>query len=498
MRNPARQLAGDQFPSALWFAGALGLTVFAVALAQLSGSFGYDWAVIDMPILTLTALLTTAGSIFFAAVWWAVHKARPAYVRHEVLVFVLMCAAGLLARLILFASEPALEDDYQRYLWDGAVAANGFNPYQSSPAEVAKGGATHPLAGLATQSGAVIDRINHQDLTTIYPPVAQVGFAIAYAIEPFSLLSWRSVVLAADIATLALVAALLGMIGKSRLWAVIYWWNPVVLKEFYNSAHMDVVLLPLVLGALYLALRMRPVAATVALACAAGVKIWPVLLVPLVWRQSVKSKRDLIVCLGTLVFICALWLWPYLIAGLGEKSGTLAYAERWTINAPLFTSLRAGLRAVLDTSGLFENTQMWASMSARALLGFAAVVTAVALALKPARDAHEFIRRALIVVAAIILLAPAIYPWYTLWMAPLLALVPELGLILLYATIPLYYTYFYFAARALTEVHHQGVVWIVWLPVWTYCLITWLHRQPIGSEKITAGRSGHAQTRIMN
>ena len=44
-----------------------------------------------------------------------------------------MLACGLAARAILFASEPVLEDDYQRYLWDGAVTAQGLNPMRSRP-----------------------------------------------------------------------------------------------------------------------------------------------------------------------------------------------------------------------------------------------------------------------------------------------------------------------------------------------------------------------------
>ncbi len=37
--------------------------------------------------------------------------------------------AGVLIRLVQFAGEPLLEDDYHRYLWDGAVTAEDGNPY---------------------------------------------------------------------------------------------------------------------------------------------------------------------------------------------------------------------------------------------------------------------------------------------------------------------------------------------------------------------------------
>ena len=48
--------------------------------------------------------------------------------------WVIVIGAGL--RISMLSSAPILEDDYYRYLWDGAVVVNGLNPYAYSPAEV--------------------------------------------------------------------------------------------------------------------------------------------------------------------------------------------------------------------------------------------------------------------------------------------------------------------------------------------------------------------------
>ena len=45
----------------------------------------------------------------------------------------LIIAVGLVSRIILIPSQPVLENDYYRYLWDGAVTAHGYNPYVYSP-----------------------------------------------------------------------------------------------------------------------------------------------------------------------------------------------------------------------------------------------------------------------------------------------------------------------------------------------------------------------------
>lgn len=473
MRDQTRKLIAGCTPSALWLSGALGIVLFALVLTDLSAQFGYDWAVVDMPIATLAALLTCAGLIFFAATVAAqsIFSDQPA--AHPKFALPLMIVAGLIARLVLFASEPALEDDYQRYLWDGAVTAHGVNPYIYAPQDAIDGGPDHPLAEIAKTAGVTLDRINHKSLTTIYPPVAQAALALAHMLKPFSLVSWRSVLLIADVATLAFLLAFLNLLNRSHLWSALYWWNPMVLKEFFNSAHMDALILPLVLATLYLAVKKKPVAATTTLGFAIGTKIWPILLVPLVWRHAIQNSRQLALCVLVATGLCLAWLVPYSAATFGENTGTFAYAQRWTINSPLFTTVRSGLQALFALWSDPNTAAMWGSITARGLMAGCVSAVALLMARTRATDATDFLKRALIIVAALVLLAPAIYPWYALWMAPLLALVPQLGLLLLFATIPLYYTYFYFAAREVTYLYQNGIVWLVWVPVWLWCALAW-------------------------
>ena len=107
-----------------------------------------------------------------------------------------------------------LEDDYFRYLWDGAVVSNGYNVYKYSPEEILKGSeSTDPelneMRKLAEESGTIITQINHPYVRTIYPPVTQLAFALAHRIQPWSLLSWRFILLFTDIIILFLIIVLL-------------------------------------------------------------------------------------------------------------------------------------------------------------------------------------------------------------------------------------------------------------------------------------------------
>ncbi len=183
---------------------------------------------------------------------------------------VVIFVAGLASRIICCLGEPILEDDYQRYLWDGAVTASGHNPYRYAPSDVVRGGTSHSLADIADQSGIVLQRIGHGELTTIYPPIAQSAFAAAYLVAPFSLGAWRVVLLVADLATFLLLMRLLTKMGRSQLWVSVYWWNPLVIKHVFNAAHMDALLLPPLLSAVLLA-EHRPRLATSAVGIAMGV-----------------------------------------------------------------------------------------------------------------------------------------------------------------------------------------------------------------------------------
>jgi len=446
-----------------WALLGLLCVAFAIALTAASPRFGYAYEVAEMPILALVAGLVLAGLVFCFALPPLIARSLNVDAAMVRLFMAAILVAGLAARLVLFASEPILEDDYQRYLWDGAVTISGHNPYALSPYAARQPNAPSAFGRLAEEAGPVAQRINHPELKTIYPPVAQSAFALAHVLKPWSLAAWRTVLLACDVATFFLILLLLGETGRSPLWSALYWWNPLVLKELFNSAHMEAVLLPLVLIALLLTARRRQVIASISLAFAVGAKVWPVLLLPLVVRPLVTQKRKLTVALIIFGGLILLWATPILLGGLDANSGFAAYLANWKTNSALFPALE-GLTATLLNA--FNLTDVSAGGAARALIALALTGLAFALSVKPLKNTDDLMGRASLLVAALVLLSPAQFPWYVAWFAPFLAFRPWFGLLLLTATVPLYYMYFYFAAAGEPQVFRQYVVWIIWAPVW--------------------------------
>ena len=71
-----------------------------------------------------------------------------------------------------------------------------------------------------------------------------------------------------------------------------------------------------------------------------------------------------------------------------------------------------------------------------------------------------------LVVATLLLLSPAQFPWYATWVLPFAAFFPSWGLLALSATLPIYYASFYYHARDSYDVFRVWWVWAIWLPVW--------------------------------
>jgi len=461
-----------------WGGCGVATVLLAIVLTVISQRFGYETEVIEMPSLTLAGLLVLAGIGFAIAVPSLIGRSKAASRAQQSALLSVIVSAGLIARLLFFLSEPMLENDYRRYLWDGAVTAHGHNPYAASPLYVIKDGRSGELGLLAIESGETLQRIGHKSLTTIYPPVAQGAFAIAHLIKPWSLSAWRGVLLICDLATLYLLLALLDATARSRLWSVLYWLNPVVLKEVFNSAHMEAIVAPLVLLALLSAGRRRPLLATVILGLAAGAKLWPALLVPLIWRPLLNDWRRLaaaVLIFGTLM---VLWLAPMMTGGLGEASGLAAYVELWTTNSAHYPVFEGSIEATLRWAG---PANVSAPFAAKGLIGMTLVVLALAQARRPLLGPEDLIARSSLLIAALVLLSPAQYPWYTLWFAPFLVFTPSRAFLLLTATIPLYYTSFHFASREVPEVFTNAVVWVIWVPVWLVAVLDIVRPQRVSA-----------------
>jgi hypothetical protein len=301
----------------------------------------------DHPVIALSVALIIAG-VAWVGIILTLRKTRLSG-KSVLALFLLL---GLALRLMFFGSTPVYENDYKRYLWDGSVVASGENPYRFSPQEVFDaseiGAKSEPdLARLAIRSNSadfITGEINSPTLTTIYPPAAQAVFTAAYWIAPYKVWALKLGFLMPElIGLLALVAALKAR-NLSRLWSAAYWLNPIIIFTTYNGVHMDVLLVaPLMAAVLWVG--RHPFRAAFMLSLAAAIKIWPLLLAPVLfreWRNRPIIYGAIAILIASVTFVS---LAPMLFS-LKSDAGLTAYSANWINSSFLFPGLRDGIQFV--------------------------------------------------------------------------------------------------------------------------------------------------------
>ena len=306
---------------------------------------------------------------------------------------------------------------------------------------------------------------------------ADAAFALAHTLSPWKLSGLRLLYYAVDGVVFALLVLLLQQLGRSPLLTLIYWWNPLAAKEIYNSVHMDILLVPLLLGTVLLALRGRVIWAMVPLALAVATKLWPVLLLLPLLATARHQPRKVALALMLFLLTTIVLLSPLLsITAMEDESGFVAYGSRWEMNDALFMVfpwIAEGAAHLLQMD-LSHGTAHRAGKALVALLTLGVVAWATRNTYRShgsgQHTAHGLCGGLLAIVGALFLLSPTQFPWYFLWLLPLLTLYPNRGLLLLTLVLPLYYLRFYFDARGAVEFFHYRIVWLEYLPVWALLL----------------------------
>ncbi len=382
----------------------------------------------------------------------------------------ILATAGLLMRAIWFGTPAPLEDDYFRYLWDGAVFANGFDPYAAAPAMVVSDPLRYPgLQALVVAAGDTLWRINFPHVPTIYPGTTQAAFAFAYLIAPFKLDGLRLLFLVSETVTLLLMVAILRQQGASPLWAALYWWNPLPAFMLIGVAHADALLPPLLLGSILLASHGRCLPALALVGLAAGVKLWPVFLAPMLLWTLRREPRRLVAGCAILAAVLLLVTGPLLYAATRPDSALLYYLSRGTNNNAFF----AWAVELARFSGASIDT-LQRALGRASVLAIACMSIVAALKVEPTLPA--LLTRTMAISAAVFYLGAQQFPWYAVGFLSVAAPLRRWPLLLASATLPFYYLFFPFWQTKRGDVFLFGTAFLHSVPVFTWLLIEWLRK----------------------
>ncbi|MDQ2999804.1 MAG: hypothetical protein M3Y08_00880 [Fibrobacterota bacterium] len=323
---------------------------------------------------------------------------------------------GLAARLFLLPMPPS--DDIHRFIWEGTILGHGFNPYVMAP--------SHPeLTPLRDANWALI---NHPDLPTLYPPLAQAVFFLLAKLGGSEFL-FKIGFLVFDVLGFLAMRKIVGRrfqpsvsrddsethsapVDPGAHVLAVYFLNPLLIFEIAGRGHFDS--LPVFFNLVFFgALLARKPWAPTALCLGAMAKISSLAMAPLL-LFSLGWKRALAWGIGIGAVVCgSLW-------ATGAFTVLGKFATKFRFNAAFPSLIDAALPF------LAADVRRMANL---ALFGLTCLVC-----LRVLRKAAPE-RQALWFMGLLLLFSPTLHPWYLLWALPFMALTHSRPWLLLTGTV---------------------------------------------------------------
>lgn len=363
-----------------------------------------------------------------------------------------LLAVGVLARLLLVPVESYTSSDISRYLFDGKLLIEGFDPYRVSHDDNA-------LLPLVAQWQPPQE---HMQYVTLYPPFALglFGLAASFGVD-HAAIAWKVMIAISSIMTLLVGHELLKHMGKQKNLPLLAL-SPLLILEAGVGAHLDTITTLFVCLALWAWMKEKPLLAGVFIALGALLKFLPlVLLLPLLlFYRHIKPAFQLL--LGTTITLVVGYGLVFLI-GLEPIGSIGVFFQKWRFGSPLFSFLESYLSTtalIFSLAVLFICGLIYVVMRCLSYRGLLRKISSRNVINKSDRLTFKLMTMVFLL-ALPLLLSPVVFPWYLMPLIPFIVLVPRAWLILWMLLMPFSY-----------EVLNQFLCCGIWQPAqWPLMLI---------------------------
>jgi len=279
--------------------------------------------------------------------------------------------------LMFIGTEPIFENDHYRYLWEGKVIAEGFNPYKTAPN-------SKKLDSIEFEKR---DSIGYSQLTSIYPPLAQMFFIIH---SPFSYkIAFCFMQFLGLLMLIYIIFNIFEVRSKSLILLLPYFY-----KEFVSSVHIDI----LAIFVMVFLLKKNSIFSAVVVSFTA--KILSIVILPLLFIKGLFTDRALLIktVITSLMVISIVYLYPFKVGG---QSGGEAYISDWSWNSLL---------------GLILNKFNIADLSGRVILLSLYSLSYAYIIRHFYKNKFRNINRYFgLSYLFLFLFTPVLHPWYLIW-----------------------------------------------------------------------------------
>lgn len=321
----------------------------------------------------------------------------------------IVLAFGAAFQMVTLRAQPFLSSDIYRYVWDGMVQHAHISPYRYVPADKA-------LLFLQQRHPEIYENINRKGYAhTIYPPVAQMVYWLVTLFSQ-SVRGMKIAMFGFECVTAGALIALLKRMGRRATDVLVFAWCPLLVWEIGGAGHVDAVILAFVALALLFRHREQPVMTGLFLGLAVMTKFYPLVLLPALWRRGDWKMP------ATVVAVCAVGYAMYASAGRLVFGFLGGYAKEEGIDS--------GTRYFLLDYANRTHGLEW--LTKTDYIAFCALVMGAICVWCWKRATDEtvnvrgrlpaFVRGAMMLAMALMLLFSPHYAWYIAWLVPLLAL----------------------------------------------------------------------------
>jgi hypothetical protein len=324
----------------------------------------------------------------------------------------LILSSAILAQVVLLCAEPFTTHDVARYLWDGAVLLNGFDPYVTTPNDTE---VQHLRSIWPTPE-------EHAKYSTIYPPFAIGLLALTASFGPVAApIVWKVLTASAAITTIIYGKKLLRLYGSEQHFPLIAF-SPLLLLESGVGTHLDIFCVLFVVIALIKYKQQRFTNVGILFGLCFTIKFLPAtILLPLALKIGFPkiTKSTVALCGSFLTTIVTIYGFA-LLADLQVIGVLSTFIEKWRFGSPIFSYL---------SMNISENELLFT-------LG-GIVFSLICMVVLKAQQSTVLACQ--IMYAIPLLISPVVFPWYLLTFIPLIALRPSTTLMFWVTALPLTY-----------------------------------------------------------